>query len=104
MQDFDAICSGLDVAANKFNVSFWVTHRCPLQQSNRVIPARTKFYRKLRDLAHELEMSFMATTLPLFRLDDKAQGNNTGQPDGGERFTHYFLSKETKVDSKRDVN
>ena len=70
-----AICwpifSGVDVSANKVTYSFWLTHRLSTHHSERVLDARTNVYKKIRLLAHELEISFTAPVMPVYTLAER---------------------------------
>lgn len=65
------IASGLDVGANKASYSFWVTHHCSTQQITRVLGARTAFYKKLRSLAREMQISFSSPMIPIYNVPER---------------------------------
>jgi hypothetical protein len=80
LQSFFPVISGLDVGANKLQYSFWITHRCNLQQIVRVLTARTAAYKKMRELGEELGLTFAAAMQPVSMLaGGAAQGMLTSR-------------------------
>ena len=41
-----------------------------MQQSGRTLNARAEVYKKVRSLAHELQISFIATILPVYSIPE----------------------------------
>jgi small-conductance mechanosensitive channel len=70
-KSFWAIYSGVDVSVNRVNYSYWVTHHCNLSQPERVVDARTAFYKRIRSLAHELEISYTSAVLPVYTIAER---------------------------------
>ncbi len=97
------MCSGLDVGANKMQYSFWVTHRCNTQQIARVVNARTEVYKKMRNLANELEMSFITTILPVYTVAEPSSTDDQSEPiDTKPNKYPFFRGDGSKYQGKTD--
>jgi hypothetical protein len=84
VQSFFPVISGLDVGANKLQYSFWITHRCNLQQIVRVLTARTAAYKKMRELGEELGLAFAAAMVPVSMHMNAGGGTGAALSNGTE--------------------